>query len=47
MKIVISHTTTIKYRIVGMFGRVDVWQIVELKAVREKKFGEYVDRFQS
>ena len=26
-----------------MFGRVNVWRISELKVVREKKFGEWID----
>ena len=31
------------YRIVGMFGGVNVWRITELKVVGEIKFGEWID----
>ena len=31
------------YRIVGMFGGVNVWRIAELKVIGEIKFGEWID----
>ena len=38
------HATCIqyvhKYRVVGMFGRINAWRITELK---QKKFGEWID----
>ena len=32
-----------KYRIAGMFGGFNVWQITELKLIGEIKFGEWID----
>jgi len=31
------------YRIAGMFGRVNVWRIAELKVIGKIKFGEWID----
>ena len=31
------------YRIAGMFGGVNLWQIAELKVTGEIKFGEWID----
>ena len=32
-----------EYRIAGMFGTVNVWQITELKEIGKIKFGELID----
>ena len=38
----IKHSTPI-YCLAGMFGRVNVWRIAELKVIGKIRFGEWID----